>query len=68
MFEYCISTQEQYSFIHDAVLEWIICGDTQVPAGEMKRAMKRMAEKNKETGKTAFEKQFQVGTINSNYS
>ena len=31
--------QDQYAFIHDAVLETLICGDTQIPASDIQRAL-----------------------------
>ena len=53
-------TQDQYVFIHDAVLESLTCGDTQILASELSSAIKKLKEKNKETGRTGFETQFHV--------
>ncbi len=52
--------QDQYIFIHDAVLESLSCGDTQIPAGDLVRAIQRLSEKDAHTGKTGYETQFQV--------
>ncbi len=52
--------QEQYAFIHDAVLEGISCGETQIPASSFKRALTKLADKNNEKDVTGFEKQFEV--------
>ena len=55
--------QDQYAFIHDAVLETLICGDTQIPASDIQRALDRLkkADKNFDgPGMTGFHKQFQV--------
>ena len=57
----CI-TQHQYAFIHDAVLEWLICGDTKIPAREMKRAMERLSQVKEQTGQNGYDTQFQVNT------
>ena len=53
-------TQDQYVFIHDAVLESLTCGDTQIPASGLASAIKTLKEKNRETGRTGFETQFHV--------
>jgi hypothetical protein len=54
------SLQDQYVFIHDAVLESLSCGDTQIQAGDLVMAIRRLREKDKTTQKTGFETQFQV--------
>ena len=53
--------QDQYAFIHDAVLETLICGDTQIPASDIRRALDRLKKTDKNfDGMTGFHKQFQV--------
>ena len=47
-------------FIHDAVLESLTCGDTQILASGLSGAIEKLKEKNTETGRTGFETQFQV--------
>ena len=47
-------------FIHDAVLESLTCGDTQIPASGLLGAIEKMKEKDRETGRTGFETQFHV--------
>ena len=54
-------------FIHDAVLESLTCGDTQIPASGLSGAIKKLKEKNRETGRTGFETQFHVCTTHGNY-
>ena len=58
-----LPTQDQYVFIHDAVLESLTCGDTQIPASGLSGAIKKLKEKNSETGRTGFETQFYVRHI-----
>ena len=53
------SFQDQYAFIHDALSDHITCGDTSVMAHELRRAIVDMNKKDG-TGKSGFEKQFEV--------
>ena len=40
-------TQDQYVFIHDAVLESLTCGDTQIPASGLSGAIEKLKEKDR---------------------
>ena len=55
--------QDQYVFIHDAVLESLTCGDTQIPASGLSSAIKKLKEKDRVTGRTGFETQFHVSSF-----
>ena len=59
----CINlyTQDQYAFIHDAVLETLICGDTQIPASDLQRALEKLSKIDKHN-KTGFDKHLKVKT------
>ena len=52
--------QEQYTFIHDAILESVTCGDTQISSGELRSSIAKMNNTDPATGKTLFEAQFEV--------
>ena len=54
------SPQDQYVFIHDALNDFLTCGDTSVPAHELRRTISTMSqtEGDEETG---FQRQFEVG-------
>ena len=54
--------QDQYTFIHDAVLEGLICGNTQIPAPDFKRAMARLEKADNKTQLSGYEIQFNVRT------
>ena len=41
-----LPTQDQYVFIHDAVLESRTCGDTQIPASGLSSAIKKLKQSN----------------------
>ena len=58
-----LTTKDQYAFIHDAVLEWLICGDTKISAGEMKRAMERLAQRDIQTEENGYDTQFKVRKV-----
>ena len=57
--------QEQYVFIHDAVLESLTCGDTQIPASGLVGAIEKLKQMDSETGRTGFETQFHVCDIHT---
>ena len=42
-------TQDQYVFIHDAVLESLTCGDTQILASGLSGAIEKLKEKDEVT-------------------
>ena len=51
--------QPQYVFIHTAINEAIMCGDTSVKAPELKEWLSKL-EPDPETGKNLMESQFEV--------
>lgn len=54
--------QKQYMFIHDAVLEQLVCGDTQIPTQDFNRALLKLQQTELKDGvfKTGFALQFDV--------
>ena len=48
-------------FIHDAILEQVTCGDTQISADQLHSTMKKLTEDNQVTG---LHTQFCVSIIN----
>ncbi|CAI8018482.1 Receptor-type tyrosine-protein phosphatase epsilon [Geodia barretti] len=55
-----VQTHDQYGFIHDAVLESLICGETQIPAQNLPKVMGQLASTDSKHGKTGYEVQFGV--------
>ena len=47
-------------FIHDAVLEALICGETQIPAQLLPDTVKQLDSCDQQSGKTGYEIQFEV--------
>ena len=63
IFPLCIHyvwVQEQYIFIHDAILEAVTCGDTQISASDLRRNIHKLCQRNPETRLTGFEGQFKA--------
>ena len=54
-------TQAQYIFIHDAILEELVCGETQINPIDLKSAIGELCQQHMLTHTTGFEKQFNVG-------
>ena len=54
-----VSLQEQYIFIHDAILESVTCGDTQIVAGDLRDALEKL-QMGAQSGPTGLVSQFQV--------
>ena len=55
--------QDQYGFIYDAVLESLICGETQIPAQNLPKAMQQLAATDDKHGKSGYEIQFGVRSL-----
>ena len=57
---FAIIIQDQYVLIHDALCDYITCGDTSVPAHELKAAIATLKRVDKNTKMTGFQEQFEV--------
>ena len=57
---YCMYLQEQYIFAHDAVLESLTCGDTQILPADIRPAIAKLERRDPQTNKTGYESQFKV--------
>ena len=53
------TTQNQYILVHDAILESVTCGDTQIETFSLRVAMRRLNERSLQ-GETGFQQQFSV--------
>ena len=60
--------QEQYMFIHDAILEAVTCGDTQIDASLFSRRITEMSHRYPQTQLTEYENQFRVAIIVFSYN
>ena len=55
-----LCAQEQYIFLHDAMLESVTCGDTQITAADLRLKIKKYDRVDTSTGLTTFQSQFNV--------
>lgn len=57
-----ICPQEQYIFIHDAILEACLCGETAIPVCEFKAAFYELIRIDSQTNSSHIKDEFQVKT------
>ena len=65
---YIYILQEQYMFVHDAILESITCGNTQLSAADLQRTVTKLKQRDPGTQLTGYEQQFKVCTYYSGES
>ena len=51
--------QDQYIFIHDAILESLTCGDTEIKAADLRRKLVKLKRKD-DSGLSGLDLQFAV--------
>ena len=54
--------QDQYVFIHDAILESVTCGDTEIHSANLRRMLIKMSKISPDNPVTMLETQFKVQT------
>lgn len=60
--------QAQYIFVHDALLEAVICGDTEITVKDLARQIKSLQQVNPESGKTLLHEEFEVPFVSRLFS
>lgn len=59
---YMVQTEDQYIFIHDALLEAVTCGNTEVPARNLYSYIQRLTQIEPGENVTGMELEFKVRT------
>lgn len=55
-----VYVQEQYEFVHEAVCDFAMCGNTHIEATRFGDALAKLRDYSEEGCTTNFEEQFQV--------
>lgn len=55
--------QEQYVFIHDAILEACLCGDTTIPANQLRSVYYDMNRLDPQTNSSQIKEEFRVSVF-----
>ena len=55
-----VHAQDQFTFIHDAILESVTCGDTQIAATNLRMSIVKMKKKDNQNQPHGFQYQFKV--------
>lgn len=62
-FCYLLSFQEQYIFIHDAILEACLCGETAILVNEFAVTYKEMLRVDSQSNSSQLREEFQVSVV-----
>lgn len=60
--------QEQYVFIHDAILEACLCGDTIIPASQLRSVYYDMNRLDPQTNSSPIKEEFRVSAAQGTFT
>lgn len=60
---YMVQTEDQYIFIHDALLEAVVCGNTEIPARNLHAHIQKLMQAEIGDNVTAMELEFKVSGL-----
>ena len=60
---YMVQTEDQYIFIHDALLEAVMSGNTEIPARNLYNHIQKLQQVDTDEGMTAMELEFRVSDV-----
>lgn len=63
---YMVQTEDQYIFIHDALLEAVTCGNTEVPARNLSVHIQKLMQPEPGETVTGMELEFKASLIENN--
>lgn len=55
-----VQTEEQYIFVHDAIVEYLLTGETQVPLQELRQTIRKLDQIEPDSKVSGFEKQWKT--------
>ena len=58
LFCVCCVSQDQYVFLHDALMEGLMCGNTRIEAANLEQALAKLLDPDPTTGQSQLEEQF----------
>lgn len=58
-----LSPQEQYVFLHQAVMEALVGGNTEIESHDLRVELNKLAMVHKSSKKTGYEREFKVPDI-----
>ena len=58
-----LCVQEQYIFLHDAVLESVTCGDTEISSANLRATVRKLNKINPADNTTVLQTQFKVQSV-----
>lgn len=58
-----VAVQDQYVFVHDAVLEALLSGKTEVFSQDLRAYVESLKQTDQDTDQNGFEKQFRVCSV-----
>lgn len=64
----CCLLQEQYVFIHDAILEACLCGDTTIPASQLRSVYYDMNRLDPQTNSSPIKEEFRVSLLSNKFT
>ena len=64
---YMVQTEDQYIFIHDAVLEAVQSGTTEIPARNLYTHIQRLTERGLADSMTSMEREFRVIQLDTSW-
>ena len=62
---YMVQTEDQYIFIHDALLEAVMSGNTEIPARNLYAHIQKLTQPEPGETVTGMELEFKVGVFNN---
>ena len=57
--------QQQYIFLHEVILEYVVCGQTEISCDNFTKELAKLKQVNPTSGKSKLQNQFEASLSNS---